>query len=266
MRYRLGFLGAGNMAEAIARAAIDAGVLDAGQLIAADPSDDRRGVFEKMGVATTVTNGDVIAQSEQVLLAVKPQMLDAIASDLAAIDGASQVTVSIMAGIRMAKLEAAIGGEARVVRVMPNTPVMVGAGMAGIALGEHAKSGDEQLAVDLFSAAGEAVVVPEDKLDAITALSGSGPAYLFYLAEAMTRAADRLGLADEADLLVRQTLAGAVKLLNESDDSAAELRRKVTSPGGTTEAACKHLDGNKTLEVIANAIDAARKRSVELGE
>ena len=122
------------------------------------------------------------------------------------------------------------------------------------------------MAVDLFSAAGDAVVVPEAKLDAVTAVSGSGPAYLFYLAEAMTLAAERLGLGDDADLLVRQTLAGAIKLLNESDDTAAELRRKVTSPGGTTEAACKHLDGNKTLEVIANAIDAARQKSVELGQ
>ena len=135
MQYRLGFLGAGNMAEAIARAAIDAGVLDAAQLIAADPSDDRRAVFERMGVTTTATNAAVIAQSEQVLVAVKPQMLEDIAADLAAIDGASQVTVSIMAGIRMARLEAAIGGEARVVRVMPNTPVMVGAGMAGNRIG-----------------------------------------------------------------------------------------------------------------------------------
>jgi pyrroline-5-carboxylate reductase len=133
-------------------------------------------------------------------------------------------------------------------------------------LGESAQNGDQDLAMKLFGAGGKAVTVDEPMIDTITAVSGSGPAYLFYLAEAMEEAARQLGLGEHAELLVSQTVLGAAKLLNESPDSAAELRRKVTSPKGTTEAAIKHLDGNKSTDVIINAIKAAHARSIELGK
>ena len=137
--------------------------------------------------------------------------------------------------------------------------------MAGIARGRHARPGDEALAMKLFGAAGEAILVDESDLDAVTAVSGSGPAYVFYLAEAMERAAQELGLGEHASLLVSQTILGAATLMCRSDDSPEELRHKVTSPGGTTEAAVRHLDGNSTREVFINAIKAARDRSLELG-
>jgi pyrroline-5-carboxylate reductase len=143
---------------------------------------------------------------------------------------------------------------------------MVGHGMAGISLGKDARPGDEALTLKLFLAGGEAIMVDESQLDAITAVSGSGPAYVFYLAEAMERAARELGLTDNASLLVRQTIFGAAHLLATSGEPPAELRRKVTSPGGTTEAATKHMDGNKTIDVIVNAMKAAEKRSKELGQ
>ena len=266
MNYELGFLGAGNMAEAIARAAIEQNIVDAGRIIASDPESPRRDVFAGLGIAVTDDNAEVIAQSGHVMLAVKPQTVPKIAEQLAALDAQRQIVISIMAGIGTTKIEQAIGGPARVVRVMPNTPLMVGGGMAGIALGEHAKAGDEALAMKLFGAAGRAVMVGEADIDAITAVSGSGPAYVFYLAEAMVAAATDLGLGSHAAELVEQTVLGAAQLLAGSDDPPAELRRKVTSPGGTTEAAIKHLEGNKTREVIVNAIKAAQARSIELGK
>ncbi len=263
--YDLGFIGAGNMAEAIARASIQQGVVPADRIIASDPAPGRRSVFESLGVKTTDQNDTAITDSEHVLLAIKPQTLAQIGVALGAMEGDDRVVMSIMAGITTDRIEATIGRPTRIVRIMPNTPLMVGQGMAAVALGPHAQPGDDDLALKLFGAAGEAIRVPERLLDGITAVSGSGPAYLFYLAEAMEEAARELGLAEHAPLLVRQTILGAAQLLSQSDDGPATLRQKVTSPGGTTEAAIKHLDGNATTQVIVNAIKAAEKRSRELG-
>lgn len=270
MQYTLGFLGAGNMAEAIARAAVAQKVVAAEAMIAADPSDERRHVFADLGVATTDDNSEVILTAKQVLLAVKPQMVAAVAKDLAEHAGDGQVILSIMAGIGSAKLNALVaeagGAKLRIVRIMPNTPMMVGAGMAGVAVGDGAKAGDEALAMKLFSAgASKAVLVEEDAIDAITAVSGSGPAYVFYLAEAMQRAAAALGLGEHADTLVSQTILGAARLMLENDDDPAELRRKVTSPGGTTEAAINLLESRGVGDAILDAIKAAEARSKELG-
>ena len=266
MRYELGFVGAGNMAEAIARAAIDHSVVTADRMIAADPVEARRNLFATLGVAVVDDNAKVIRESKQIMLAIKPQTLAQLGDDLGAIDTQRQVVLSIMAGISTRKIEQTIGGPARVVRIMPNTPLMVGRGMAGVALGQHARPDDDALAMNLFNAAGVAIRVDESALDAITAVSGSGPAYLFYLAEAMEQAAAELGLGEHAQLLVQQTLHGAATLLAQSPDTAAELRGKVTSPGGTTEAAVKHLDSNATTQVIINAVKAAWQRSKELGD
>ncbi|MEO0963929.1 MAG: pyrroline-5-carboxylate reductase [Planctomycetota bacterium] len=271
--HTLAFIGAGHMAEAIARAAIDHGVLPADRLIASDPTPERRVVFADLGVATTDDNAAAVASAEQVLLATKPQAITAAGGALARQFGDAlrdgQIVITIMAGITTAKLADALGRPADatpIVRVMPNTPMLVGRGMAGVALGPGARPGDDDLAMRLFSAGNsKAIRVDEPHLDAVTAVSGSGPAYLFYLAEAMTRAAHDLGLADHADTLVAQTLLGSAELLADSEHPPAELRRRVTSPGGTTEAAINHLDGNTSHDVIVNALKAAATRSVELG-
>lgn len=269
MQYTLGFLGAGNMAEAIAKAAIDKGVLTPAQMIAADPAAARREVFTEMGIAATADNAQVISQSRQVMLAVKPQMMKAAAVDLARGGTGEPVVLSIMAGITIAKLNAAItdagGRPMRIVRVMPNTPMMVGQGMAAIATGAGTLPGDDDLAMRIFSAGGKAVRVEESLIDAVTAVSGSGPAYVFYLAQAMEQAAAELGLGEHSRLLVAQTILGAAHLLLASPDTPAELRRKVTSPGGTTEAAVRHFDANQMMQVIVDAVKAAERRSKELG-
>jgi pyrroline-5-carboxylate reductase len=264
-QYRLGFIGAGNMAEAIVKAAIEANVLAPEQIVAADPSEARREVFASLGIATADENTQVIAQSEQLVLAVKPQKMETPAAQIGQHGPADQIVISIMAGIGTDKLTQAIGADRRIVRVMPNTPVMVGCGMAGLALGRHAQPGDEALTRQLFEAGGEAVLVDEAKLDAITAISGSGPAYVFYLAEAMEQAAQSLGLGDEAKKLVAQTIRGGAALLAQSDDDATTLKEKVMSPGGTTEAAIHHLDDQQANQAIVQAIHAAEARSRELG-
>lgn len=270
-RYTLGFIGAGNMAEAILRAALAKGVLEPERVAAFDPSPDRRRILAELGVAILEDNDSVATQSEQLLLAIKPQALAQVAPTLTGLIQPSQVIISILAGVSTARLARAIAGDSddaqslRVIRVMPNTPMMVGQGMSAIALGPGAQAGDEALAMRLFSAGGRVIRVDESLMDAVTAVSGSGPAYVFYLAEAMERAAGELGLAEHARLLVSQTLLGAAMLLNESGQPPAELRRRVTSPGGTTEAAIKHLDASRAQQIIVEAIHAACRRSLELG-
>lgn len=265
MPYELGFLGAGNMAEAIANAAVAKGVLSPDQLIASDPSQPRREVFTNLGITAVDDNSRVIRESRQILIAVKPQVMGQAAAGLAADGREDQVVISIMAGVTCAGLTQAVGRPTRVIRVMPNTPVLVGYGMAGIARGVHAQPGDEDLAHRLFTAGGQAIIVDETDLDAITAVSGSGPAYVFYLAEAMQQAAEAMGLKPHARLLVQQTILGAAMLMTQSDDSPAELRRKVTSPGGTTEAAITSLEQSGVGSACFDAMKAARQRSEQLG-
>lgn len=268
MQYRLGFIGAGNMAEAIVRGAIESNVLEAGAILAADPTEERRDVFASLGVAVSADAGDVVARCEQVLLAVKPQVFPKLADTLCSIDRDNQIVISIMAGVKSAAIEVATGGPTSIIRVMPNTPLMVGAGMSAVARcgrAAAANHGEDQLAIELLGSCGEVAMVSEDNLDAVTAVSGSGPAYVFLLAEAMAEAAVEMGLGGYRDLLVQQTILGAAKLMLESDESPEALRRKVTSPGGTTQAAIESFQASGFEEIVTKALRAARDRSVELG-
>ncbi len=267
-QYRLGFIGAGNMAEAIARGAIERGILPAGAIAASDPSAERREAFAALGVATFAEAAAMIGRCEQVWLAVKPQVFPKLGEALRQLDRTRQVVVSIMAGITIAQIESATGGPSRVVRVMPNTPLMVGKGMSGIAPGEHARGGDEALCVSVLRGCGEVAKVAESDLDAVTAVSGSGPAYVFLLAEAMRDAAVELGLSGCDKLLVYQTIHGAAAMLMQTMDTqerAEDLRRKVTSPGGTTQAAIEHFQAKGFETIVRDALRAAWDRSVELG-
>lgn len=264
MQHRLGIIGCGNMAQAIAGGAINRGVIDAKHIIASDPHEANRKVFEQWGCVAVQDNAEVVDDAEQVLLAVKPQVFAQVAPQLAQCTE-SQVLISIMAGLSSQKIASLIGSPHRIVRVMPNTPAMVGEGMAGIALGETAQAGDDALANKLFAAVGKVVELDEPMIDAINAISGSGPAYLFYLAEAMERAAIDLGLGKNARQIVAQTLMGSGKLLAATGEDPAELRRKVTSPGGTTLAASTHLDAKQVHSSIIEAINAAFARAKELG-
>ncbi len=269
-QYQLGFIGAGNMAEAICKAAIDGGVLSAEQMIVSDPSTERRALFTVMNVATADRNGAVLTQAKQVMLAVKPQIFPAVVADIAKHATGEQILISIMAGLRTEKVNEMIANEGgqpmRIVRVMPNTPVLVGQGMAGVAAGATAQPGDDDLTMRLFSAGGKAIRIDESLLDALTATSGSGPAYVFLLAEAMEDAAVQLGIhPTDARTLVVQCILGAAHLMAESGDAPVELRRKVTSLKGTTDAAIKTMQANNLPRIVADAMKAAEVRSKELG-
>ena len=267
MKYRLGFIGAGNMAEALARGALRGGVVEAPQMLAADPSPERREVFDKLGIATAADPAAVVAGCDHVLLAVKPQVFAAVSPVLAALDRKQQTVISIMAGVRSSTIEAAAGGPLRILRVMPNTPMLVGRGMSGMAECSSAEGsrGDTKLCVDLLRSCGEVAKVTEDDMDAVTAVSGSGPAYVFLLAEAMMDAAAEMGLLGAHELFVQQTICGAAEMLMQSEESAAELRRKVTSPGGTTQAAIESFDAAGFRTMVRDAMRAACRRSAELG-
>jgi pyrroline-5-carboxylate reductase len=273
---KLGFIGAGNMAEALARGLIENKVFKASELIASDVDAARRRKFKGgLKIEVTTDNLKVLNSSRAVLLAVKPQTIDAVLVELArAGDGASRkgglaskLFVSIAAGVTLGRLENALGGRARVIRVMPNAPAMVGQGMAALVRGRNATRADEAFALKIFRAVGDAVALKDEALlDAVTALSGSGPAYVYLFAKSLADAGVAQGLPAELALrMALKTIRGAEENMRRSPMAAAELIRIVASPGGTTEAALKQLGADGFSDIVARAIHAAAERSRELG-
>jgi len=265
---RLGFIGAGNMAEALCRGIISSGVLQENEIIAADVSSARRDHFgRKFRVAVTADNEEVVKESQTVIFAVKPQNMPEVLEQVGPLFAAEQLIISIAAGISTAFIEKFLKEETPVIRAMPNTPMLVGSGMAAIARGKHAREQDSAAARRLLESAAAVIEVEENLIDAVTALSGSGPAYFFYLIEAMIEAGVSEGLSPEDALkLAGRTCLGAAKLLLESGESPQELRRKVTSPGGTTSAAISSMEGDKVRAAVVKAVKAAAARSRELGK
>ena len=257
-------VGVGAMGTAIVQGLMEAGweKLD---LRLADASVERVEALLAEG-HIAYSDPTIAAESaEVVLLAVKPQVMDAVLAELAPVVTPRHLIVSIAAGITTATIEAALG-EVPVVRCMPNTPALVGKGMTGLAPGTHAGEAHLAQAEELLAAVGQTIVVEEEQLDAVTGVSGSGPAYVFLLAEALEEAAIAEGLAPEhARLLAEQTVAGAGALLGSSPMTAEELRRQVTSPNGTTEAALRSLENDAFRRVMRGAVRAATERSRELG-
>jgi len=276
---KLGFIGAGNMAEALARGLIENKVFKASELIASDVDAARRRKFKgALKIEVTTDNLKVLNSSRAVLFAVKPQTIDAVLTELARAgsdgDGApsrgrlaSRLFVSIAAGVTLGRLEGALGGRARVIRVMPNAPAMVGQGMAALVRGRNASRTDEAFALRIFRAVGDAVALKDETLlDAVTALSGSGPAYVYLFAKSLADAAVAEGLSAELALLMAlKTIRGAEENMRRSPMAVAELIRIVASPGGTTEAALKQFGTDGFSDIVARAVKAAAERSRELG-
>jgi pyrroline-5-carboxylate reductase len=268
--YTLGFVGAGNMAEAIARGLIAAKLVGPGNIIASDPTPARRELFASFGATATEANADA-ARADTVLLCVKPQMMQAALEQVRdALDPRSLV-ISIAAGTTTTYIERALGvpeKAIRVIRAMPNTPMLVGKGATAVCRGLNATEADVRRASELLGAAGIVVTIDDEALmDAVTALSGSGPAYVFFLAEQMISAGVELGLpAETARRLALATIGGAGHMLEASPDSPQELRRKVTSPKGTTHAAITHMQAERWDQITRDAIAAAQRRGRELGK
>jgi pyrroline-5-carboxylate reductase len=273
----IGFIGAGNMAEAIARGLIRSALYRPNEIRATDPNPDRQKLFvDDLGIPCTAEGASCIEtapKSDVVVLATKPFVMSDVLKQLAPKLKPDVLIISIAAGISCKFIEetVAAGGGAvnkpRVIRVMPNTPMLAGKGMSALARGTHATEADLITAERIFASAGKTVRVAETEMDAVTAVSGSGPAYIFFLAEALTEAAKAAGLNEaQAITLARETVIGAAVLLDQSKDSATELRRKVTTPNGTTQAAIETMQAGGFTELMTKAVAAAAKRSRELGK
>ncbi len=266
MSCRVAFIGAGNMAEALVRGLVGRGGYLPAALTVTDPRAERRDFFEReFGVGATENNGAAAAGAEVVVLAVKPQVMGEVLAGLAPHLAPGTLVVSIAAGIPCARIEAALGEGRPVVRVMPNTPALVGAGVSALCGGRWARESDLALAEGLLRPVGAVVRVAESLMDAVTALSGSGPAYVFYVMEALLEAAGRLDVAPEvARTLVYQTIAGAAELARQSPEAPEVLRARVTSKGGTTAAAIGVLEERGVRSAVVAAVEAAQRRAGEL--
>ena len=252
------------MAEAIVAGIVGNGAVNAGDVCVTDISEERLELFESgYGARISSDNAAAVADADVVVLSVKPQVFPSVWLEINGVLKPDALVVSIMAGIPSKKI--AGGKPVRVVRVMPNTPALVGEGAAGIAAGEFATEADLIVAEKLLGAVGTAVIVKEEDIDAVTALSGSGPAYVFYLLESMLEAAGQMGLEKGvARELALATVSGAAKLMQATGEDADVLRKKVTSKGGTTAAAINTMEERGVKEAIIAALLAAQARSGEL--
>ena len=265
----LAVIGGGSMAQAILGGAAASGVLSGG-LCVADRNESCRVRFDRavetsrQAMEWLITN-EGEAGSGQIMLAVKPQMLGAVGEEIADLVG-DRVVISILAGAGGEIIKSAMGGRCRVVRVMPNTPAQIGRGMSAIASSLGASEDDASFATALFESIGSVIRIEESMMDAFTSVAGSGPAYVFYLAEAMQRGAEEVGFdAETAARIVTETVSGAAELLRQDPASASELRTRVTSKKGTTQAATDSFDASGVMEAIARGVVAARDRGRELG-
>ena len=260
MSERIAFVGGGNMAHALATRLAGVGTFD---LVVSEPLAEQRARFEPP-ITTTVDNVTAVRDAAAVVLAVKPQVLETVVREIGGVVREGQLVVSIAAGVPLASVERWLGNRRSVVRCMPNTPALVGAGISGLVANAAVSPRQRRLAEAVLGAGGEVVWFDSDTdLDVVTALSGSGPAYFFAVIEALEAAGARLGLAPEtARRLVVATADGAAKMAR--DDDPAELRKRVTSPGGTTERALSILAERSLPELLDAAVEGAFQRSREL--
>jgi pyrroline-5-carboxylate reductase len=262
----IALLGAGKIGESLLAGLLSSGTREPGEIVATGRRDERLAeVAERHGVRTTRSNAEAVAGAALVVIAVKPQDFDTLLGEIGGLLTSDQTVLSVAAAIPTAQIEARLATGVPVVRAMPNAPSLVHEGMAGICAGAHA--GDEHLALaeEVLTQLGSVVRVPERAMDAVTAVSGSGPAYFALLAEGMIEAGILLGLSREISTqLVVQTMLGTARLLRDEGMHPVELREGVTSPGGTTIRAVQELESAGVRAALFNAIEAAMERSKEL--
>lgn len=275
---KTGFIGAGNMGEAIIGALIRTEIVSPSMIYVTDISEERLDMMKKTyGVHAMTDNFELFSACDIVILAIKPQQMNSVLSQIREQEGYGvsdrKLIISIAAGIPTKKIEnllypsldEADRKKLPIIRVMPNTPSLVLAGMSGMSANPNTADEDINICKTILESMGKVIEFEEEKLDAVTALSGSGPAYVFYMIESMTEAGINMGLkSDDAACLTVETIKGAVKLMEDRKESPLDLRKKVTSPGGTTEAALTVMENNKIKPIIMDAIAAAAQRSKEL--
>jgi pyrroline-5-carboxylate reductase len=262
----VGIVGAGKIGSAIARGIIRAGLVTTDQVMASDVSEPlRQAIANELGIAVTSDNRQLCEFADVVILAVKPQILDSVVKQLAKNFGAGKLLVSVAAGVPLARIEAGLPG-VRVVRVMPNICCVVGAGAAAYAGGAHATPQDLEIVGSILNSFGIGLPVEEKDLDAVTGLSGSGPAYVFLFIEALADGGVKVGLSREVALkLALHTVYGAARMALDSAKHLSELKDEVTSPGGTTIAGLYALEQKSLKGIVMDAVVGATKRSQELG-
>jgi pyrroline-5-carboxylate reductase len=264
----IGFLGAGNMAEALIRGLVRGGHVAAPRVLASAPRRDRLDELARAyGIAVTTSNPELARSVDVLVLSVKPQILPKVVREIADDVRRDALIVSVAAGVDTATIEGLLPPGMRVVRSMPNTPALVGAGATAISAGREATDDDMALARFVFDAVGMTVVLDEGQLDAVTGLSGSGPAYIFLILEALADAGVKVGLSRRnAQRLAAQTVMGSAKLLLETDEHPGKLKDMVTSPGGTAIAGLHTLEQGGLRTTLINAVETATHRARELGK
>ena len=269
MDYRtsIAFIGGGNMAEALAMGIVRAGIVPAGSITISDPGPERcEHLGKTFGFNVVHENRQAVEAGGTIFLSVKPQVLPDVVKDVSDVLRAGQLVISVAAGVTLDFLENRLPG-IPVIRSMPNTPALVGAGATVIAPGKRVHPDMVQWSMELFHAAGTCHVLSEELMDAVTGLSGSGPAYIFRVAEALIEAGVAVEIPrEQASDLVKQTILGAARMMTETDDSPARLREKVTSPGGTTEAGLRSMDEAGFEKIVVEAVTAATKKAKDLGK
>ena len=263
---RWGFIGSGKMATALIRGMVRAGAARTEAILASDPYESARAALAaETGVAVHDSNVRVAQQSDVLVLAVKPQSMTHVLEQLRPVVTREHLVISIAAGISLATLAGGLGTDRRLARVMPNTPALLGEGAAGYCLGPHVRDQDDAIVKSCLEAVGRAYRVPETLLDAVTGLSGSGPAFVYVIIEALSDGGVRVGLPrDVATALAAQTVLGAAKMVLETNLHTGVLKDQVTSPGGTTIAGLHALERGGLRAALIDAVEAATRRSVEL--
>lgn len=264
---KIGFIGGGNMAEAFIKG-LEKGGFPAGDILFSEPNELRRQqVEERYGVTSVADNVALVKASDVIVLATKPQILDRVLEDIVPVFNHDKLLISILAGVTTGALEEGLSGKPRVVRSMPNTPALAGQGAAALCPGKHVTADDRRLAQHLFETVGIALWVEEGQMDAVTGLSGSGPAFVYTFIEAMAAGGVQEGLRlDVAHALAVQTVIGAAHLVKETGEHPALLREKVCSPAGTTISAMRVLEERGLRAMMMEAVSVATRRSRELGQ
>jgi pyrroline-5-carboxylate reductase len=264
---QVGFLGAGNMGEAIIRGLLQTGLVPAASIAAADARGDRlEQIAGQYGIRAAASNRELVRAADLVILAVKPQTMASVLAEIAGAVDRGKLLISVAAGVPVAALRAGLGRPARLIRVMPNTPALVLEGVTAIARAEGLEAGDLELAQELFGAVGRVVVLDEEALDAVTGLSGSGPAYVAIVIESLADGGVRMGLdRATAMTLAAQTVLGSARLLLETGMHPGQLKDMVSSPGGTTIAGIAALEEGGVRRTFISAVERATQRSRELG-
>jgi pyrroline-5-carboxylate reductase len=264
----VGFVGGGNMATALLKGFLAAGLYRAAEICVSDVDTPKlTALRRRFKVATTIDNAAVVLAAKVIIIAVKPQIIDAVLASMRPSVTPQKLFVSIAAGVTTARLEAGLGRATRILRVMPNTPALLGKGMSVLVRSRYATPADERLGLRLLRAVGQAVAVQDQRLlDAVTGLSGSGPAYVYRFAEGLIAGGVASGLTTAlATQLALQTLTGAAAMLQDTGETPEALRAMVTSPGGTTLAGLSELERRGFKDAVAAAVVTATRRSQELG-